>query len=173
MVSGNPAVVDAGCDDRTPAEMPYVRGGAALIEYLERDERVPVMATNVSFSPTQQYRDKRLWVHADTVAGLAAEIGVPADNPEATVRRFNELAQRDDDEDFGRGLRCLRFGHQLRAAQRRRRPRPGHPRPADPRPVRSGQHHGRRVRRDLSRRGDPTGASLLFSHRAAWHMSCA
>lgn len=44
------------------------------------------------------------WVlTADTLAGLAAKIGAPADALEATVARFNEHAANGEDPDFGRG----------------------------------------------------------------------
>ena len=63
----------------------------------------PVKATNVSMSATEQYVAAGLWRTADTLAGLAAQIGVPAANLEATVARFNEFVARGVDEDFGRG----------------------------------------------------------------------
>jgi hypothetical protein len=66
-------------------------------------EQPPVMATNVSFSPTSEYKAAELWQEAETLADLAQRIGVPAENLEHTVRRFNELAERGQDEDFGRG----------------------------------------------------------------------
>ena len=66
-------------------------------------EQTPVMATNVSFSPTSAYRSAGLWRQADTLADLADEIDVPADNLSDTVRRFNLLAEQGVDEDFGRG----------------------------------------------------------------------
>lgn len=47
--------------------------------------------------------DAGLWHTADDVAALAAAIGVDAERLAASVRRFNELAERGRDEDFGRG----------------------------------------------------------------------
>ena len=40
---------------------------------------------------------------AETIAGLAREIGVPADELMQTVKRFNEFAAKGLDPDFGRG----------------------------------------------------------------------
>ncbi|HWL42056.1 MAG TPA: FAD-dependent oxidoreductase [Ilumatobacter sp.] len=40
---------------------------------------------------------------ADTVAGLAEQLGIPADELQATVERFNGFARTGKDLDFGRG----------------------------------------------------------------------
>jgi 3-oxosteroid 1-dehydrogenase len=40
---------------------------------------------------------------ADTITGLAAKIGVPADALGRTVSRFNEFVDANDDKEFGRG----------------------------------------------------------------------
>ena len=66
-------------------------------------EQPPVMATNVSWSPTEEYRSAGLWLQADGLDGLAEQIGVPATQLAETVGRFNEFAARGDDADFGRG----------------------------------------------------------------------
>jgi hypothetical protein len=63
----------------------------------------PVKAPNVSMVEPEEYVAAGLWQTADTLAELAAKIGVPAHNLEQTVARFNEFVTRGVDEDFGRG----------------------------------------------------------------------
>lgn len=63
----------------------------------------PIGATNVSMVDPAEYRAAGLWRSADTIAGLAQEIGVPAAALEATVEHFNRLAAAGHDDDFGRG----------------------------------------------------------------------
>ncbi len=72
--------------------------------YDDREGEVPpVKATNVSMVDTDSYRDAGLWRTADTLADLAADIGVPAANLIETVTRYNEMVARGVDSDFGRG----------------------------------------------------------------------
>ena len=97
---------------------PYDRIGKAIVEqicsgamtlpfwmvYDDREGRVPpVKATNVSMVEPERYVDAGLWHTADTLAELAAEIGVNADNLMETVKRYNEFVAADVDDDFGRG----------------------------------------------------------------------
>ena len=97
---------------------PYDRIGKAIVEqicsgamtlpfwmvYDDREGRVPpVKATNVSMVEPERYVDAGLWHTADTLAELAAEIGVNADNLVETVKRYNEFVAADVDDDFGRG----------------------------------------------------------------------
>ncbi|MCW2594038.1 MAG: succinate dehydrogenase/fumarate reductase flavoprotein subunit [Mycobacterium sp.] len=161
-------------------------------------EQPPVMATNVSFSPTSEYHAAGLWHEAETLADLAQRIDVPADNLADTVLRFNELVRRGADQDFGRGQepfdRAFTNGASPLA-------------PIDTPPYRAaafgvsdlGTKGG--LRTDVDGRvldvadkpipglyaagntmaavsgttypggGNPIGASLLFSHRAALHMA--
>ncbi|HKV21422.1 MAG TPA: FAD-binding protein [Mycobacterium sp.] len=160
-------------------------------------EQPPVMATNVSFSPTADYVSAGLWRQADTLADLADQIGVPADNLEATVRRFNEFAARDVDEDFGRGgesfdraftggasplvpidtppYRAAAFGISdlgtkgglrtdvdARVLDVAGNPIPGLYAAGNTMAAVSGETY--------PGGGNPIGASMLFSHRAAMHM---
>ncbi|MEH6791085.1 FAD-dependent oxidoreductase [Parasphingorhabdus sp.] len=80
-----------------PATYGYPNLPAHLVFDSHYRERYPL----ASFMPGTPLPD---WVaRAETLAALAAKIGVDADGLGATVERFNGLAERLDDEDFGRG----------------------------------------------------------------------
>ncbi len=158
----------------------------------------PVMATNVSFSPTSEYESAGLWRHADSLAELAQQIGVPADNLAETVARFNEFARTDDDKDFGRGresfdraftgggsplvpidtppYRAAAFGiSDLGTKGGLRTDVDARVLDADDRPI-PGLYAAGNTMAAVSGTtypggGNPIGASLLFSHRAALHMA--
>ncbi|MCA2210929.1 FAD-binding protein [Nocardia rosealba] len=97
---------------------PYDRLGREVIRRLEAGEMTlpfwmiyddsegevpPIKATNVSMVETEKYVAAGLWHTAETLAELAAKIGVPADKLEATVERFNSMVATGVDPDFGRG----------------------------------------------------------------------
>ncbi len=129
----------------------------------------PIAATNVPLVETEKYVDAGLWKSAETLEELAEQIGVPADELVATVARYNELAGKGVDEDFGRGdepydlaftgggsawfrsRRARSMPHSSasptwaprRSAHRHRRAGARHRRRTDPRSVRRRQHHGR------------------------------
>ena len=72
--------------------------------YDDREGDVPpVKATNVSMVETERYREAGLWRTAATLAELAEVIGVPADALERTVARYNDMVADGVDTDFGRG----------------------------------------------------------------------
>ncbi|MBS9375486.1 FAD-binding protein [Rhodococcus sp. B50] len=97
---------------------PYDRLGRDVIARMERGEMTlpfwmiyddrrgavpPVGATNVPLVETEKYIDAGLWKTADSLEELAEKIGVPAETLQASVARWNELAAKGVDEDFGRG----------------------------------------------------------------------
>jgi fumarate reductase flavoprotein subunit len=55
----------------------------------------------------KQYIEKGFIRSADTLEELAAKMEVPKDNFLATVRRYNELAKKGVDEDYGKRSACL------------------------------------------------------------------
>ncbi|MEH6828303.1 FAD-binding protein, partial [Parasphingorhabdus sp.] len=80
-----------------PATYDYPNLPAYLIFDSQYRERYPL----ASFMPGTPLPD---WVaKADTLEELATKIGVDAQNLPATVNRFNDLAERLDDQDFARG----------------------------------------------------------------------
>ena len=161
-------------------------------------EQPPVLAPNVSFSPTSDYESAGMWLQADTLAELADKIDVPSDNLVDTVRRFNELAQRGEDEDFGRGrehfdraftgdasplvpidtppYRAAAFGvSDLGTKGGLRTDVDGRVLDTADRPI-PGLYAAGNTMAAVSGTtypggGNPIGASLLFSHRAALHMA--
>nr|WP_231862743.1 FAD-binding protein [Sphingorhabdus sp. M41] len=80
-----------------PATYDYPNLPAYLIFDSQFRERYPL----ASFLPGTPLPE---WVvRADSFEELAAQIGIDATNLPATVERFNRLAERLDDQDFGRG----------------------------------------------------------------------
>jgi succinate dehydrogenase/fumarate reductase flavoprotein subunit len=63
---------------------------------------MPAMST-VPIIDRDAYVEAGIWRTADTLEGLAAAIGVPAENLVRTVDRFNVFARNGKDEDFTRG----------------------------------------------------------------------
>ena len=49
-----------------------------------------------------QYREQGIVVSADTIEELADKLGLPREALKATVERYNELADKQQDEDFGK-----------------------------------------------------------------------
>lgn len=92
--------------------LPYDRFGRAMAA---ADERVPswfvfdsreggrLPAIAMPEGKPEEHLAAGTWVRADTIAELAAEIGVPAEALTATVHRFNGFAADGADADFGRG----------------------------------------------------------------------
>ncbi|MFE7224311.1 FAD-binding protein [Nocardioides sp. NPDC057577] len=98
--------------------LPYDRIGRAVIDgqragtvgttyWMVYDDREglapPVRSTTLPLAPQEEYVAAGLWHTADTLGGLAEAIGVPVEELEATVQRFNGFAETGRDDDHGRG----------------------------------------------------------------------
>lgn len=60
-------------------------------------------AITMPAAPVEEHLAAGTWVRADTVAELAIDTGLPAEELQATLDRFNTFAANGTDEDFGRG----------------------------------------------------------------------
>lgn len=167
--------------------------------YDDRDRDVPpVLSTSVSLVDAARYRDAGLWHTADTLDQLAEAIGVPPAELAATVTRFNDLVAGGADSDFGRGDEAYDrtfTGGALPMAPIDRPPYHAaafglsdlgtkgglvtdtHARvlDTDGRPI-PGLYAAGNTMAAVSGTaypggGNPIGASMLFSHRAALHMA--
>jgi len=105
-------VVDANGHRYANESLPYDQMGRAMAAAPERvpshvvfdsreGGRLPAIA--LPGGRPEEHLAAGTWVEADSLAGLAGLIGVPAEALEATVARFNAAAARGRDDDFGRG----------------------------------------------------------------------
>ncbi len=76
-------------------------GCSRMFDHENGAESVWPLALNEGvFMP--MYRDQGLVVKADTIEELAEKLGLPVENFKATVERYNELYDKQEDEDFGK-----------------------------------------------------------------------
>ncbi len=76
-------------------------GCSRMFDHENGAESVWPLALNEGvFMP--MYRDQGLVVKADTIEELAEKLGLPVENYKATVERYNELYDKQEDEDFGK-----------------------------------------------------------------------
>jgi 3-oxosteroid 1-dehydrogenase len=105
-------MVDANGARYANEALPYDRFGRIMAEAPERipswfvfdsreGGRLPAIA--MPEGDPAEHLAAGTWVQADTIAELAARIGVPADALAANVERFNGFCEAGVDEDFGRG----------------------------------------------------------------------
>lgn len=75
----------------------YVVGGHLPIP------KIPFAPVPTGWKVPTAWLESGIVKQADSWAGLAAQIGVPADTLRQTATRFNELARKGHDDDFNRG----------------------------------------------------------------------
>ena len=76
-------------------------GCSRMFDHENGAESVWPLALNEGvFMP--MYREQGLVVKADTIEELAEKLGLPVENFKATVERYNELYDKQEDEDFGK-----------------------------------------------------------------------
>ncbi len=76
-------------------------GCSRMFDHVNGAESVWPLALNEGyFMP--MYRDQGYVVKADTIEELAEKLGLPVENFKATVDRYNELYDKQQDEDFGK-----------------------------------------------------------------------
>ncbi len=76
-------------------------GCSRMFDHVNGAESVWPLALNEGyFMP--MYREQGIVVKADTIEELAEKLGLPVENFKKTVERYNELFDRQEDEDFGK-----------------------------------------------------------------------
>ena len=76
-------------------------GCSRMFDHENGAESVWPLALNEGvFMP--MYRDQGIVVRADTIEELAEKLGLPVENFKKTVERYNELYDKQEDEDFGK-----------------------------------------------------------------------
>lgn len=105
-------VVDGNGRRYANESLPYDQFGRAMAadparvpSYVVFDARTQgrLPAISLPGGRPAEHLEAGTWVQSDTLAGLAAAIGVPEVELTATVERFNTLAHAGEDTDFGRG----------------------------------------------------------------------
>jgi len=105
-------VVDGNGRRYANESLPYDQFGRAMAadparvpSYVVFDARTQgrLPAISLPGGRPAEHLEAGTWVRSDTLAGLAAAIGVPEAELTATVERFNALAVAGEDTDFGRG----------------------------------------------------------------------
>ena len=93
-------------DSEWPNQLQYMDCGHGNVSWYVDDEDVPGGSYGRNAYISQEMFDEGMasdaGVQADTIEELAEKMGVPTDEFVATVERYNELAKKGEDEDFGK-----------------------------------------------------------------------
>ena len=89
-------------DDNFREQLPYMDGGHGNVSYFVDKDKVPEGAYGRNTYVSQEMFDEEITVVANSIEELAEKAGLPVDELKATIERYNELAKKGNDDDFGK-----------------------------------------------------------------------
>ncbi len=89
-------------DDNFREQLEYMDGGHGNVSYFVSNDQVPQGEYGRNTYVSQEMFDKEITVVAQTIEELAEKTGLPLETLKKTIDRYNELAGKGIDEDFGK-----------------------------------------------------------------------
>lgn len=89
-------------DDNFREQLEYMDGGHGNVSHFVSNDQVPQGEYGRNTYVSQEMFDKEITVVAQTIEELAEKTGLPLETLKKTIDRYNELAEKGVDEDFGK-----------------------------------------------------------------------